>query len=154
MTDSLSRITLEKANVIVDGGKTTVIGYIIEFESETSAKRDIERPVTPDEPDTEIEVGYSRNVLEPLTLVFRDKKVNLTLSAFILFRYVNDLFLMEGRTEFDFAELSESITGDEFGKSKTAIETLVRRIAIALEKLHSPIRLIYNREVLYVQRQL
>ena len=65
------------------------------------------RPVEPDEPDTEVEVGYSKNALEPLTIVYRNRKVELTKTLYILFRYVNDLYRTEGQTEFDFADLSD-----------------------------------------------
>ena len=88
MSDLLSRIIVQKANVIVSAdGTTTIIGYVVDFEPETPAKGEILRPVEPDEPDTEVEVGYSRNVFEPLTIVFQNRKVELTKSAFVLFRY-------------------------------------------------------------------
>jgi hypothetical protein len=131
----------------------TVVGYIVEFEPEAPAKRDVLRPVAPDEPDTEVEVGYSQNALEPLTLVFRDKKIELTRSAFILFRYINDLYRAEGQEEFEFSELSEVLAGDEFGKSKSAIESLVRRINVCLVKIRAPILLTFYRETAYVAQQ-
>jgi len=59
----------------------------------------------------------------------------------------------EGRTEFEFMEIAEAMSGDDCGLSKTAIETLVRRLNLSLEKLLSPIRLKYNREVLYIVKR-
>jgi len=131
----------------------TIVGYIVEFEPEAPAKRDVLRPVEPDEPDIEAEVGYSRNALEPLTLVFRNKKVELTKSAFILFRYVNDLYRTEGQEGFEFSELSEVLAGNEFGKSKSAIESLIRRINICLVKIRAPVSLNFYRETVYIVQQ-
>ena len=151
MSDYLSRVTMRKATF---GGGTfellTVVGYIVESEPETPAKRDVLRPAEPDEPDTEIEVGYSRNALEPLTLVFRERKIELTKSEFILFRYVNDLHRIEGQVEFEFSVLSEILTGDEFGKSKNALGKMIRQIATALARILAPITISYNREILYL----
>jgi len=48
------------------------------------------RQVTPDEPDTDVEVGYSLDALEPLTLEYRGRKTELTVSAYRLFRYINE----------------------------------------------------------------
>jgi len=127
-----------------------VTGYVVEFEPEAPTKRDILRPVEPDEPDTEVEVGYSRNAIEPLTVVFRDKKVELTKSAFILFRYINDLYRAEGQEEFEFSQLSEVLAGNEFAKSKSAIESLVRRINVCLVKINAPITLNFYKETVYV----
>jgi len=129
----------------------TVVGYIVEFEPEAPAKRDVLRPAEPDEPDTEIEVGYSRNALEPLTLVFRERKIELTKSEFILFRYVNDMYRSEGQEEFDFAELSMVLTMDELGLSSNAIGKIIRQVELALKKIVAPITLFYNREVLYIK---
>jgi len=132
MTDSISRITVRKANVIVsENGTTTIIGYVVDFEPEAPAKRDVLRPVAPDEPDTEVEVGYSQNALEPLTIEFCGRSIELTVSTYRLFRYVNDLYRAEGQTEFEFAEISEVLTGRESGKSKTAIGKLIRQIVSA-----------------------
>ena len=126
---------------------------VINFGPETPAKREILRPVDPDEPDTEVEVGYSRNRQEPLTIAFRNRKTELTLSTHQLFTYVNDINRTEGQAEFEFAELSDVLSGSYCGKSKTAIETLIRRINIALEEIQAPIWLKYNREVLYVVKR-
>ena len=152
MSDHLSRITMRKTTV--SGSCDDVLictGYLVAFEPEVPAKREIVRPVAPDEPDTEAEVGNSKNALEPLTLVFREKKVELTKSAFILFRYVNDLYRTEGQEEFDFSELAEILAGDECGKSRAAIGKLVRQIATGLAKIAAPVSVTYKRERLYVQ---
>lgn len=103
--------------------------------------------------DTEVEVGYSRNRQEPLTIEFRGRKTELTLSTYRLFTYIHELNRAEGRTEFEFMEIAEAMSGDDCGLSKTAIETLVRRLNLSLEKLLSPIRLKYNREVLYIVKR-
>ena len=75
MSEHLSRITMRRAAVCGPVDNVTVItGYVVDFEpnsnSPPATKRDVLRPVAPDEPDTAVEVGYSRNALEPLTLVF------------------------------------------------------------------------------------
>ena len=151
MSEHLARIMMHKTTVSGSFDDEIVItGYVDKFESEEPEKRDVLRPVEPDEPDTEVEVGYSQNALEPLTLVFRERKIELTKSSFILFRYVYDIYRAEGRTEFDFAELSEALSGDDCGKSKTAIGKLIRQVATALAKIVSPISLRYEREILYV----
>ena len=115
------------------------------------ARRDsMVRPVAPDEPDTEYEVGYSLNALEPLTIVYHNRKVKLTEKPYLLFRYVYDLYRTEEQTEFEFAELSAVITGNESGMKKLAIWKLIRKLTIALEKIKAPIVLYSSREVLYV----
>jgi hypothetical protein len=134
-------------------GELTITGYVVHAQPAISGVRDIAGPVEPDEPDTEVEVGYSRNALEPLTLVFQGRKVKLTEKPYCLFRYVYDLYRSEGQTEFDFAELSEALTGDDCEMSKNAIETIIRRITVALKKLKAPILLTYNREVLYIREK-
>ena len=151
MSDHLSRITLRKATFSGSFDDLLILtGYVMAWEPVAPVKRDVLRPVEPDEPDTDVEVGYSRNALEPLVIEFRGKKVKLTDSTYPLFRYVNDLNRAEGQEEFEFAELSEVLTGTEGGKSNAAIGKLVRRIAKALAKIAAPIVLSYNREVLYV----
>ena len=154
MSDNLSRITMRATTVSGSlDGVVVITGYVINFEPAALIKRDVVRPVAPDEPDTDVEVGYSKNALEPLTLVFRERKIELTKLAFILFRYVNDLYRSEGQEEFDFAEIAEVLTGDDCGKSTAAIGKLVRKIATALAKLVSPISIKYERETLYVVTQ-
>jgi hypothetical protein len=151
MTNQLSRLTLQNATLSGPvAGQMIVIGHIIDCEPEMPIKREILRLVEPDEPDTEVEVGYSKNALEPLTIVFQDRKVELTILAYRLFRYVNDLYRLEGQTEFDFAELSEALTGDEFGMSRSALGTLIRRLDESLETIVPPFTLNTEKETLYV----
>jgi len=69
MTGNLCRITVR--NAMFGGGFfeiLTVTGYDAVWEPEAPAKRDVLRPVAPEEPDTDIEVGYSKSIREPLTL--------------------------------------------------------------------------------------
>ena len=151
MTEPLYRITVKDATFSGPvAGQFLIVGHVIDCEPKIHVKRDIVRPVAPNEPDTESEVGYSRNALEPLTLVFRNKRVKLTEKPYCLFRYVYDLYRAEGQTEFGFGELSEVLTGDDFKMGKAALATLIRRIAVLLSKILSPISLTYNRETLYV----
>ena len=50
MTDTLFRVTMRKTTVNVSlEGLTVITGYVVEFEPETPAKREILRPVEPDE---------------------------------------------------------------------------------------------------------
>jgi len=132
-------------------GELTLTGYIVSCEPESPVKRDVLRPVAPDEPDTDVEVGYSQDALEPLTVVYRGRKAELTKTLYILFRYVNDLYRAEGQTEFDFAELSEVLTCDECALSSNAIGKYIRCIAHALAKIVAPITLSYYKEVLYIE---
>ena len=88
--------------------------------------------------------------MEPLTIIFQNRKAELTKSAFILFRYAYDFFRAEGQEEFEIAELSAVLTGRDSGKSKTAIGKLVRQIATALVNIGAPVSVICEREMLYV----
>ena len=152
MKNTLYRITVKDATISGHlAGELTLTGSIVRCEPEGHVKRDVLRPVAPDEPDTDVEVGYSQNALEPLTLEYRGRKVELTKSEFILFRYVNDLYRSEGQTEFEFLELSEILTGDEFGLSSNAIGKLIRQVAIALANMVAPITLYASMEVLYIK---
>ena len=151
MSDQLSRITMRKTTVNGSFDDVLIItGYVVEFEPEAPPKRDVLRPIIPDEPDTEVEVGYSKNALEPLTIEFGGRRIELSLSDYKMFRYVYDLYRAEGREEFDFEELSEVLTGDGCGKSGNALGKQVRQIATALAKIVSPISVIYERETVYV----
>ena len=151
MTEHLSRITLKEATSSgPTAGLMTVVGYVVNFEPETPVRREILRPICPDEPDSKIEIGYSLNPLEPTTLVFKDRKVDLTLSEYRLFRYVYDLYRIEEQTEFDFAELSEILTGDECKMSLQAVSALIRRLVKSLADLSPPISLTIVRETLHV----
>ena len=151
MTDTFARISMHGTTL---GGsldnEVIITGYVDKFEPEEPAKRDVLRPVEPDEPDTKIEVGYSKNALEPLVIEFQGRKVKLTDSIYPLFRYINDLYRAEGKTEFEFSELSEVLTGDECDLSRSAIISLIRRLALFLEKIRSPLILTCKKEVLYV----
>ena len=151
MTDQLSRITVKDATFSGPlAGRTVITGYIIDIEPEDSAKRDVLRPVSPDEPDSNIEIGYSKNALEPTTLVFKDQKIDLTKTLYVLFRYVYDLYRAEGRMVFDFAELSAVLTGDEFAMLKGTLVSQIRRLAESLVKLRAPFFLTCQRETLCV----
>ncbi len=125
-------------------------GYLLDFDGGRPPSLELVRQVEPDEPDPEIEVGYSKNALEPTTIVFRDKKRELTLTLFKMFRYVYDLCRMEGQTEFDFSEISEAIAGDELGISKSAMESNLRRLQKELALLLAPVDLTFNKERVYV----
>jgi len=85
MSEHLARISMHGTTL---GGsfdnEVIITGYVDKFEPGEPAKRDVLRPVEPDEPDTKIEVGYSKNALEPLTLSFCARKIELTESAYIL----------------------------------------------------------------------
>ena len=118
------------------------------------ARRDcLVRPVAPDESDTEYEIGYSTNVLEPLTIVYRNRKVKLTEKPYLLFRYVYDLYRTEEQTEFEFSELSAALTGNENEISIVAIKHSIRMLATALEKIKSPIVLYSRKETLYIMER-
>ena len=65
---------------------------------------------------------------EPLTVVYQGRRVKFTEKPYILFRYVNDMYRAEGQTEFDFAELSFALTGDEIALSESAIRHLIRHV--------------------------
>ena len=151
MTKQLSRITFRNATLNgLFAENLTVTGFI---EKQEPNVREILRPVEPDEPDTEIDVGYSKNPLEPLTIEHRKRKVELTKTLYILFRYINDLYLAEEQTEFEFLELSEFLRRNGYKSGRRAIESSIRRIALALSKIIAPITLVYNREVVHVRHQ-
>ena len=152
MQDQLCRITLRDANVNGLLAETlVVVGYPIKIEPEKLAKWELQ---CPSDPDTEIEVGYSKDRRKPLYLVYKDREVKLTETNFRLFVHIYDLYRMEGQTEFEFASLSEELTGDECKIGRRAIESSIRRIAIALSKILAPISLIYKREIVYVRHQI
>jgi len=154
MTDTITRLVVKDAQICGHvGGELAITGYVVRSEPELPVN-DPSRfllPLFADAPDSEIEIGYSKNALEPLTLVFRDRKVNLTKTLYVLFRYVYDLYRSEGQTEFDFAELSEVLKGDDLEMRSTAIGHTIRRLAEHLEKIRSPILLTYRKERLYVR---
>ena len=153
---TLTRMVVKDAHISGHvAGELTITGYVVHAQpampSTISGVREILRQVEPDEPDTEIEIGYSRNALKPLTLVFRQKEITLTPSLYQLFRYVYDLYRAEGKTTFEFAELSEALTGDELAMGKRGLETAIWRIHTVFEKFQSPILLSCHREVLYIR---
>jgi len=107
-------------------------------------------PDDPDAGDTETAIRYSR--LDPLSLVYRNRKVKLTPSTCRLFRYIYDLYQSEGQTVFPFADISEGLTGDDCGLSTRNIDTMKRRLAVSLEKFRpSPLILTVAKEVLYIR---
>ena len=110
-------------------------------------------PIEPNEPDTDITVGYSKNPLEPLTIEYRKRKVELTKKLYILFRYINDLYQTEGKSTFEFSDLSLVLTGDECKMSDRAIESLIYRLTVFLEKIRAPFILAFQLEVLYIREK-
>jgi len=78
-------------------------------------------------------------------------EVTIGTSLYMLFRYVYDLYRAEGRTKFDFAELSEVLTGDEFALTYRATTALIYRLSECLSKLNSPISLSCSRESLCIE---
>jgi hypothetical protein len=142
---------MRRANVSGPIGDLTVMsGFLVEFEG-ASAKREILRPLEPDEPDTECEVGYSRDALEPLTIVYRNRKVELTPTLYKLFRYVNDIYRMQEQTEFPFLELAVVLEGET---SDQAITKQIRRLGEFLKEIDSPISLIPKQSTLYVEDKI
>ncbi len=132
------------------GNLLPITGYLERIEGETTPIRPVLRPIAPDEPDPETEVAYSRNALEPLTIVFKERKVKLTESLYVLFRYVYDLYRAEGQTEFEFLEIAEAIKGDDAAMSSSSIKKNIDRLRESLVKLNAPIDLTYRNEVIYV----
>jgi len=150
MSNRLSRVVFHHADVHLIHGKSCVVcGIIDDIETEALAKL-VFRPVEPDEPNTEFEVGYSRDIRKIFAIVYQNREAVLTQMPFVLFRYVNGLYLKEGQAEFEFAEIAEFLTGDQFKMSPTAIVGSVRRIALALSKICSPYSLTYRCEKIYV----
>jgi hypothetical protein len=101
--------------------------------------------------DAETEIGYSRHPLEPLTVVYQNRKVELAPAVYKLFRYVYDLYRTESIDRFDFCDISEAMTGDECEMGRDIITSLVRRINILIRKINSPITVRIKREVLYIR---
>ena len=152
MAKQLSRITFRNATCNgLSAERLTITGFI---EKQEPKVREIFRPVEPDEPDTEIDVGYSRNIAEPLTIVYRNQKVAMTKSLFILFRYINDLYRTQEEEAFEFLELSEFLRRNGYKSGERAIESSIRRIRTCLTNIQAPITLNYRKEAVYVERQL
>lgn len=104
----------------------TITGYVESFE-----------PVVPvffQEENPEAEIGFSLEPTEPLSLVYRDRKAELTPIPFKIFRYIYDRYRSEGVENFDYAEISEAIWGrDNVGRSTisghvAAIERAIHEI--------------------------
>jgi len=152
MSATFCRVTFRDAEFNGIPVKTLAVsGFIEKIVPEV---REIFRPAEPDEPDTNIEVGYSRNALERHTLIYRDCKVKLTEKPYILFRYIYDLHRAGIQTEFDFAELSAVLAdGDELRMSSRAIESLIHRVNSFLLEILSPIKIAYQKEVAYIHTQ-
>lgn len=152
MREIFCRVTLRKptfSGPVLD--LTTCSGYLVDFDPGTPPTLEILRRVDPDEPDPEIEVGYSPNALEPTTIVFKEKKKELTLTLYRMFRYVYDLCRAEGKTEFDFAEIPEAITGDPAEIGKSAMESNIKRLRSDLASMNAPIDVTYSKEKIYVE---
>jgi hypothetical protein len=141
MENQLCRITVKNGSVASVADVMVVTGYLVNFEPESPQQpcRDILRPLEPDEPDSDIEVGYSRNVLEPLTIVYKKKKAELTKTPFIVFRYCYDKYRAEGQSEFEFSDIAEFIKGDELGMTTNAIRKTIQRIAEPFALINAPI---------------
>jgi hypothetical protein len=153
MKDQLCRITLRDATVNGLAAETLVVfGYPVKIEPEDLAKREFVSSVAPDEPDTEIEVGYSKIRSKPLHIVFKDKEVKLTETIFRLFVYVYEPYRKAGQTEFEFAEISEALTGDDCKMTRRAIETSVYRLAECLSKILSPFTVTFHKEILFIRK--
>jgi len=58
-----------------------------------------------------------------------------------MFRYINDLYRTEEQTEFEFAEISMFLTGNEDTMGKVAIGKLLHRINQSLSEIHAPFSL-------------
>ena len=102
---------------------------------------------------TGTELRFSDNPLEPLTLVFGKRKIELTKTLYRFFWYVYDQYRTEGRTAFEYAELSEILTGDECARSNATFRYAVRLLTALIAKLGAPIALFYRQEVLYIGNQ-
>jgi len=150
--DTLTRLVVKDATITGHvGGEITLTGYVVHATPSMQCIREILRPVCPEEPDSEVEVAYSKSALRPLTLVYRGKEVTLTLTPYLLFRYAYDLYRSEGQTEFTYAELSEAVTGDELALSKYALDALVRRLHEPLKSIDAPFTVAYLDEEMYIR---
>ena len=150
MPKSLSVVTFRKAHVNGLTAKNLVVfGIIDKIETEALAKL-VLRPVETSEPDTEHEVGYSRDIRKPFTLVFQGCEAKLTETPFTMFRYINDLHRTQEQAEFEIAEISVFLTGKEGKMGRDAIGKLIRKINAALMKIHAPILLTYQLDKVYV----
>ncbi|MDR0328796.1 MAG: hypothetical protein LBI05_10920 [Planctomycetaceae bacterium] len=153
MNDQLCRITLRDATVNGLAAETLVVfGYPVKIEPEDLAKREFLGPVPSDEPDAEVEVGYSKDRKKPLHLVFKNREVKLTETVFRLFVYVYEPYRKAGQTEFEFAEISEALTGDDCKMSRRAIETSTYRLAGCLSNILAPFTVNFRKETLFIRK--
>ena len=153
MKNQLCRITLHDA--IVNGlvaETLVVVGRFVKIEPEELVKWEVPDPVEPDEPDTDIEVGYSKDRGKPLHIVYKNKEAELTKTLFRLFVCINEPYRKEGKTKFQFADISEGLTGDDCKMSDKAIERAVGRLGIALSQILAPFYLECLKGNLYVRK--
>lgn len=151
--DSLCRVTIRRPMITGPVSDTlTVSGYLVEYEpTEPPQAREILRPIQPDEPDPEKEIAYSRNALEPLTVVYQGRKRNVSLTPYLVFRYVYDSYRAAGKAEFDFYEISIDITGNGMGLSSHSIRHCVKTLRMHFVKLRALIDFRIAKEILYIE---
>ena len=113
-------------------------------------KQEFSYPVELDEPDTSIEVGYSKDREKPLHIVFKHKEIELTLGTYKLFVFFYEQYRKMDKTRFSFEEISEGLTGDDSKMGRRAIGGLIYRLAGFLSKIHAPFTVRHNKEILYV----
>ena len=86
-------------------------------------------------------------------LEYQDNRLLLPKKPYRLFQYVYDLYRTEGRTAFEYAELSEVLTGDELKMSNNNFKYALRVLTSFISKLHAPTSLFCRKEVLYIGNQ-
>ena len=131
-------------------GSMVAFGKLVSLEPEALAKRELLYPVELDEPDTDIEVGYSKVRGKPLHIIYKDREVELTLATYKLFVYIYEQYRKTGKKEFAFEEISEGLTGNDCDMSSSAIGTLTYRLAGSLSKILSPFTVRHRREIFYI----
>ena len=129
-------------------GTISMTGFLVHFEPENIAKR-VLYPVD-DEPNTELEVGYSKEIGEHFVIVFQARKAILTEKPFVLFRHINDLHRKIGQEEFEFIELLGFLRSVGFPMSENAIKHSVRQIKDALSEIFAPFSLTCRHEKVYI----
>jgi len=153
MNNQLCRITLHDATVNGLAAETlVVVGRFVKIEPEELAKWELSCPAESDEPDTDIEVGYSKDRRKPLHIVYKDRETKLTETTFRLFVYVYEPYRKEGKTAFPFADISEGLTGDECKMSDRAIEASIYRLGVSLSKILSPFTVEFHKATLHVRK--
>ena len=83
-------------------------------------------------------------------LEYQNRRIELSKKHFRIFQYVHGLYQEEGRTAFEYAELSEALTGDECEISYHAFKHAIRALGSCFARLRSPISLFHWKEVLYI----